>query len=145
MPLQLGEVIDLPEYQDCEWHTSAHVIIALRMVGGVPTYTCWSRECWGSEPGGQGSSGNQPADHTALRAAVLTGQHAPGCGRHHPALRGRAGRLVERQDACAGALRQQHSTRHADRNAAGAQQGVHRAAAGSLLRTHVLTPALAML
>jgi hypothetical protein len=39
---KLGEVIDLPEYQDCEWHTSAHVIIALRMVGGVPTYTCWS-------------------------------------------------------------------------------------------------------
>jgi hypothetical protein len=44
LPLQLGEVIDLPEYQDCEWHTSAHVIIQLRMVQGVPAYTCWSRE-----------------------------------------------------------------------------------------------------
>jgi hypothetical protein len=44
MPLQIGEVIDLPEYQDCEWHTSAHVIIQLRMQQGVPAYTCWSRE-----------------------------------------------------------------------------------------------------
>lgn len=43
--LQLGEVIDLPEYQDCEWHTSAHIVIALRMVGGVPSYTVWSCEC----------------------------------------------------------------------------------------------------
>jgi hypothetical protein len=42
--LQLGEIIDLPEYPDCEWHTSAHVIINLRMVGGVPSYTVWSRE-----------------------------------------------------------------------------------------------------
>lgn len=43
--LQLGEVIDLPEYQDCEWHTSAHIIVALRMVAGVPAYSCWSCEC----------------------------------------------------------------------------------------------------
>jgi hypothetical protein len=43
--LQLGEVIDLPEYQDCEWHTSAHIIIGLRMVAGVPAYSCWSCKC----------------------------------------------------------------------------------------------------
>lgn len=40
--MQLGEVIDLPEYPDCEWHTSAHIIINLRMVGGVPSYTVWA-------------------------------------------------------------------------------------------------------
>jgi hypothetical protein len=42
--LQLGEIIDLPEYPDCEWHTSAHIIVNLRMLGGVPSYTVWSRE-----------------------------------------------------------------------------------------------------
>ncbi|KAF8063706.1 Slc47a1 [Scenedesmus sp. PABB004] len=39
---KLGEIIDLPEYPDCEWHTSAHVIINLRMLGGVPSYTVWA-------------------------------------------------------------------------------------------------------
>lgn len=46
--LQLGEIIDLPEYPDCEWHTSAHVLISLRMMGGVPAYTVWScKQCSG--------------------------------------------------------------------------------------------------
>lgn len=40
--LQLGEIIDLPEYPDCEWHTSAHIIVNLRMMGGVPSYTVWA-------------------------------------------------------------------------------------------------------
>lgn len=39
---KLGEIIDLPEYPDCEWHTSAHVIINLRMNAGVPNYTVWA-------------------------------------------------------------------------------------------------------
>lgn len=42
--VQLGEIIDLPEYPDCEWHTSAHIIVNLRMIGGVPSYTVWARE-----------------------------------------------------------------------------------------------------
>lgn len=83
--LQLGEIIDLPEYPDCEWHTSAHVIIGLRMVGGVPAYTVWSRECAHA----LGRGGAADADRRAQQGpASARRQHAAVQG--SPEGRGRA-------------------------------------------------------